>query len=468
MKNISRHADLADRDLKHLLHPQTNIADLLAEGPKIMETGKGIRVKDATGKEVIDGLAGLWCVNVGYGRPELAEVMKLAAENLSYFHSFSGMSNPPEILLAEKLSAMAPGDLSRVFYGCSGSDANDTLMKVVWHYNYLKGRPEKKKIIARWSSYHGTSISTASLTGLPTFHAPYNLPLPEVRHTLMPHYYRNALPGESEADFVARMAKALEDMILEEGPETVGAFIAEPITGAGGVVAPPKGYFEAIQKILSKYDILMIADEVICGYGRLGKNFGSEIFNIKPDMMASAKGLTSGYFPMSAAFITEEIWEVLRQGSEKTGNFSHGYTYSGHPVGCAVALKNLEIVEEEGLVENARVMGDYLHDQLEAAFKGNRHVGQVRGKGLLAGIQLMADAGDKKFFDPKRKIPMRIQQTAYKNGLICRNLPSVTSIALSPPLIVTKGDIDEIVGLLKKSFDEVLGDLSKDDLKSAD
>lgn len=467
MKNNTRHANLAKRDLKHLLHPQTNIADLLLEGPKIIEKGKGIRVTDTTGKEVIDGLAGLWCVNVGYGRVELAEVMKRAAENLGYFHSFSGMSNPPAILLAEKLNAMAPGDLSRVFYGCTGSDANDTLMKIVWHYNYILGRPEKKKIISRWSSYHGTSISTASLTGLATFHAPYNLPLPEVLHTKMPHFYRFGKPGESEAEFMVRMVGALEKLILQEGPETIGAFIAEPVTGAGGVVAPPEGYFEAVQKILKKYDILMIADEVITGYGRLGANFGSEIFNIKPDLMSSAKGLTSGYFPMSAAFITEEIWQVLKEGSEKTGNFSHGYTYSGHPIGCAVALKNLEIVENEGLVENARVMGEYLHDQLEDAFSGNRHVGEVRGYGLLAGIQLMADAGDKKFFDAKRKIPMRIQQTAYKNGLICRNLPSVTSIALAPPLIVTCADIDEIVGLLKKSFDQVLGNLSKEDLKAA-
>ncbi len=292
MGNIRRYDDLADRDQKHLLHPQTNIADLLAEGPKIMESGQGIRITDVTGKQLIDGLAGLWCVNVGYGREELAEVMKKAAENLSYFHSFSGMSNPPEILLAEKLSAMAPGDLNRVFFGCSGSDANDTLMKVVWHYNYIKGRPEKKKIISRWSSYHGTSISTASLTGLSSFHAPYNLPLPEVLHTKMPHYYRNANVGESEEAFARRMVQALEDLILQEGPETIGAFIAEPVTGAGGVVAPPEGYFEALQKVLKKHDILMIADEVICGYGRLGATFGSEIFNITPDLMASAKGLT--------------------------------------------------------------------------------------------------------------------------------------------------------------------------------
>ena len=464
MKNIRRYDDLADADQKHLLHPQTNIADLLAEGPKIMESGQGIRITDVTGQQLIDGLAGLWCVNVGYGREEIAEVMKKAAENLSYFHSFSGMANPPEILLAEKLSAMAPGNLNRVFFGCSGSDANDTLLKVVWHYNYIKGRPEKKKIISRWFSYHGTSISTASLTGLPSFHAPYNLPIPEVRHTEMPHYYRNAGAGESEQAFVVRMVEALEDLILQEGPETIGAFIAEPVSGAGGVVAPPPGYFEAVQKVLKKHDILMIADEVICGYGRLGATFGSEIFNITPDLMSSAKGLTSGYFPLSAAHLTDEIWEVLKEGSEQTGNFAHGYTYSGHPVGCAVALKNLEIVEREGLVENARIMGKYLHRQLKKAFRDSPHVGEVRGCGLLAGIQLIADREKKAFFDVERKIPMRIQQAAYKRGLLCRNLPSVTTIALAPPLIVSEADIDEIVGLLKDAFDDVLGNLSKNDL----
>jgi len=370
--------------------------------------------------------------------------------------------------VAEKLSQISPGNLNRVFYGCSGSDANDTLMKIVWHYNFVKGRPEKKKIIARWSSYHGTSVSTASLTGLPTFHKPYNLPIPEVRHTLMPHYYRYGKPGESEAEFVARMAKALDDMIIAEGPDTVAAFIAEPVTGAGGVVAPPKGYFEAIQKVLTRHDVLMIADEVICGYGRLGTMFGSEKFKIKPDLMSSAKGLTSGYFPLSAAYISEDIWEVLRQGSEQTGNFAHGYTYSGHPVGCAVALKNLEIIEREGLVENARVVGQYLHDKLDQAFGGNPHVGQVRGTGLIAGIQLIADKEKKKFFDANRKIPMRIQQTAYHKGLICRNLPSVTTVALAPPLIVTKADIDEIVGRLKEAFGEVLGSLSKEDLTPVD
>ncbi len=468
VKNMSHYDDLADRDLKNLLHPQTNIVDLLKNGPQIIESGNGIRIKDAKGHTLIDGMAGLWCVNVGYGRKELAETFKAAAENLSYFHSFTGMSNPPEILLAEKLIKMAPGDLTKVFFGCSGSDANDTLMKVVWHYHYILGQPEKKKIISRKGSYHGTSISSASLTGLTSFHKPYNLPLPEVLHTEMPHYYRDAREGMSEDGYVTYLVGLLEEMIMAEGPETVGAFIAEPITGAGGVIAPPKGYFEAVQKVLRKYDILMIADEVICGFGRLGANWGSEIFNIKPDMLACAKGLTSGYFPLSGAFVSEAISDVLVEGSRETGNFAHGYTYSGHPIGCVLALKNLEIIEQEGLVENARVVGAYLHEQLNEVFKNNPHVGEVRGRGLLAGIQLMADAEDMHFFKPAAKIPHRIKEACYERGLISRGLPTVTSVALSPPLVVTKSDIDEIVDILKASFDDVLGNLSRDDLIPAE
>lgn len=464
---MRRYDDLAHRDRKHHLHPQTSIIQLLTDGPNIIESAKGIRLKDAKGHELIDGLAGLWCVNVGYGRVELADVMKEAAEKLSYFHSFTAMSNPDLILLAEKLSSLAPGDLSHVFFGSGGSDANDTLMKIVWHYHYVLGKPDKKKIISRKGSYHGTSVGAASLTGIQSFHAPYNLPIPEIKHTEMPHYYRFSHEGETEEAFTARMVKALEDMILTEGPETVGAFIAEPISGAGGVIDPPKGYFAAIQKVLRKYDILMIADEVITGYGRCGTWFASEVFGITPDLMSSAKGLTSGYFPMSAAYVTQAIWDVLKEGSAKTGSFTHGYTYSGHPVGAAVALKNLQILEDESLIESAQNLGKHLHQALHAAFDGHPHIGEVRGTGFLAGLQLMADANTKAFFDPTRKIPARVQKTAYDNGLLVRSLPSVTTLALSPPFVATTADVDEMVGILKKSIDEVMAGLSSDDLKPA-
>jgi L-2,4-diaminobutyrate transaminase len=462
-KNITPYDDLAASDRQHLLHPQTNMVEVLTKGPKIIEGGQGIRVKDAKGNTLIDAMAGLWCVNVGYGRKELAETMADAAKRLSYFHSFTAMSNPPEIRLAEKLTAMAPGKLARAFFGCSGSDANDTLVKIVWHYNYIRGKPGKKKIISRKWSYHGTSVSTASLTGLASFHAPYNLPIPEVKHTEMPHFYRFGQKGESEAAFVERTVKALEDLIAAEGPETVGAFIAEPVTGAGGVVAPPNGYFEAVQKILKRHDILMIADEVITGFGRLGAMFGSELYGITPDLMASAKGLTSGYFPLSAALISPGVAEVLLQGSEKTGNFAHGYTYSGHPVGCEVALRNLQIIEDEKLVENAANVGAYLHRRLNEAFANHAFVGEVRGQGLIAGIQLILDKDKKIFFGPKRKIPVRIAEACYARGLIVRPLPTVTTIALSPPLVITKAEVDEVVEILVKAVDEVTGTLSRED-----
>ncbi len=456
---------LAEMDQKHLLHPASSITQVMESGPTIMTSGKGVRVTDANGHELLDGVAGLWCVNVGYGREELGEVMKEAASEMGYYHSFTGMSNPYQIKLAEKLASIAPGKLTRVFFGSSGSDANDTILKIIWHYNNLKGRPEKRKVIARKLAYHGTSVSAASLTGIFSFHTAFNLPIPGILHTETPHYYRYGEPGESEREFSKRMADELEKMILAEGPDTVAAFFAEPIMGAGGVIHPPEGYFEEIQKVVKKYDMLMVADEVICGYGRLGVNFGSDLYGIEPDLMATAKGLTSGYFPMSAAYITEEIYDVLKIGSDTIGGFMHGYTYSGHPIGCAVALKNLEIIEREKLVENAATVGGYFHEQLNAMFNQHPHVGEVRGHGLLAGVQLMADSADKTFLDPSRKMAARIVASAYKKGLICRALPSVNSIAFSPPLTLTKAEADEILGVFKESLNEVFDAASADDLK---
>ncbi len=447
---------LKELDKNHLLHPATSIAQQQSDGPRIIGSGKGIRLRDTDGHELIDAIAGLWCVNVGYGREELADSMADAARTLGYYHSFSGMSNPPQIELAAALSAMAPGKLSRVFFGSSGSDANDTLMKIAWHYFALKGQPQKRKIISRMNAYHGTSISTASLTGLPAFHKAFHLPIDGVLHTDCPHFYRYGEPGEGERDYAKRMAAKLEAMILAEGPETVAGFIAEPIMGAGGVIAPPHGYFQEIQAVLKRHNVLMIADEVICGYGRLGEAFGSDVFGIEPDLMATAKGLTSDYFPLSAAFITDEIWDVLKQGSETYGSFYHGYTYSGHPVGAATALANLDIISRERLIENAAKVGAYLHQELQKLCEAHPNIGEVRGRGLLAGVQLIADKEKKTFFDPACKIPARIAEACYRKGLIVRPLPSVTTLAFSPPLIVTEADIDEILGRFEAGLNEIL------------
>ena len=448
--------DLKKIDSQSILHPATNANDFANNGSRIMQKGHGIYLHDTDGNKVIDGVAGLWCVNVGYGRKELADAMHAAASNMGYYHTFTGMSNVPQIELAERLLEVAPKNMSKVFFASGGSDGNDSLMKLVWYYHNLIGKPEKRKIISRWQSYHGTSIGTASLTGLPSFHKDFNLPLKDVIHTESPDYFRYANEGESEIEFSERRATEFEDLILENGPETIGAFIAEPVLGAGGVVTPPEGYFEAMQKVTKKYDILFIADEVVCAFGRLGAWFGSELYNIKPDMITTAKGITSGYFPLSASFITEEIWDVVKQGSAKYGNFAHGYTYAGHPIGAAVAIANLDIIEQEDLIQRAADNGAYFHALLAARFSQDNFVGQVRGKGMIAAVQLMKDARSKEFLDTRLKTASLVTAECYKNGLIARPLPSVDSVAFSPPLITRKSEIDQIVDLFETSVRAVL------------
>ena len=448
--------NLTQIDASSILHPATNADDFARNGSKIIESGKGIYLRDQSGQDLIDAVAGLWCVNVGYGREELAEAMQKAAMELSYYHTFSGMSNRPQIELAERLLEKAPDGLSKVFFGTGGSDGNDSLIKIVWYINNIQNKPQKKKIISRWQAYHGTSLATASLTGLPSFHAAFDLPINNILHTESPDFFRHGLEGETELEFSARRAEQLEQMILREGADTVAAFIAEPVLGAGGVVPPPEGYFAAIQKVLKRYDILFIVDEVVCGYGRLGKWFGSEMYDLKPDMMTTAKALTSGYFPFSATFISDEIWQLLKQGSVKYGNFSHGYTYAGHPIGAAVAMANLDIIEKENLVDNAADVGAYFHQQLNQRFANDEFVAEVRGVGMIAAVQLVKDKTNKTFFDKSTKISAKVAQQCYENGLISRPLPSLDSMAFSPPLICTTQDIDNIIHIFDHSVRSVM------------
>ena len=448
--------DLKQLDAQTILHPATNADEFARTGSRIIKSGEGIYLHDTDGNKLIDGVAGLWCVNVGYGRHEIADAMQKAATDLSYYHTFTGMSNVPQIELAERLLEFAPKAMSKVFFASGGSDGNDSLMKIVWYYHNLIGKPEKRKIIARWQAYHGTSVATASLTGLPSFHKDFNLPIDGVIHTESPDYFRHGLEGESEREFSVRRAKELEELILKHGPETVGAFIAEPVLGAGGVVPPAEGYFEEIQKITRKYDILFIADEVVCGYGRLGKWFGSEVYGIEPDMITTAKALTSGYFPFSASFITEKIWDVIKQGSAKYGNFAHGYTYAGHPIGAAVAMANLDIIENDRLVEQAAEVGDYFHSTMKARFADDAFVAEVRGKGMLGAVQLVKDKASKTLFDPSTKIAAQVTAECYQNGLIARPLPSVDSVAFSPPLITTKQQVDQIGDIFETSVRTVM------------
>jgi L-2,4-diaminobutyrate transaminase len=448
-------------DKERVLHPATSIADHLKTGPRIMSEGKGITLVDTAGRQYLDAVAGLWCVNIGYGRHEVADAMGAQARKLGYYHTFSSMSNEPQIRLADRLLGLTPGKLSKVFFGNSGSDANDTQVKLVWYYSNLRGKPRKKKIVARLGGYHGTTVASASLTGLPAFHKAFDLPIANVVHTSTPYYYRDATPGMSEEAYAAKLAAELDQLIEREGPDTVAAFIAEPVMGAGGVLMPPRGYFERIQAVLRKHDVLMIADEVICGFGRLGRMWGSEVYGIEPDLMTAAKGITSAYFPLSAVFISDKVWSVLRDGSPEIGSFAHGFTYSGHPVGCAAALANLDILIGEDLVGNSARTGAYLQAQLRERFAGHALVGEVRGLGLIAGVELAADRAGRRPFEPALKVVARVAQRCMDLGLIVRALPTGTTLAFSPPLCITRAEIDEVLDRFGQGLDAVADELTR-------
>ncbi|TQV88471.1 aspartate aminotransferase family protein [Aliikangiella coralliicola] len=447
--------DITQQQQPNILHPATSIVALEQNGARLMNDAKGIHIKDQEGNQLIDGIAGLWCSNIGHGRTEIAETLSNAARSLDYFHTFNGHTNQAQEELAARLVAMAPENLTHVFFGCSGSDANDTLVKIAWQYHIMRGKPEKRKIISRWQAYHGTSISTASLTGLKGFHRSFNLPLDFAVHTECPFYYAEAKSDESAEAYTARLHTQLRELIAREGAENIAAFIGEPIMGAGGVITPPEGYWKGVESICRENDILLIADEVVCGFGRTGKNFGVEHYEIQPDLMATAKGLTAGVFPMSAAFVSTDVHDVLRQASAELGGFSHGYTYSGHPIGAAVANKVLDIMANENLVDNAAAVGAYLHEKLNASLAGHPNVGEIRGKGLLAAIQLMDDAPNKRFLDPKHKMAARVSEACYRYGLIIRPLPSINSLALSPPLVLSKAEADQIVEKVILGLEEI-------------
>ena len=340
------------RDVEVLLHPATNLAAHREHGPLVLDRGEGIFVYDTQGKRYIEGLAGLWCTSLGYGNKELIAAASEQMARLSFTHLFGSKSHEPAIELAEKLKEIVPSPTSKIFFTSSGSEANDSQIKLAWYYNNARGKPEKKKIIGRMRGYHGVTVGASSLTGLPIYHADFDVPLPGFVHTDCPHYYGNAEPGETEAEFATRMAGNLEALIEREGPETIAAFIAEPVQGAGGVILPPETYFEKVQAVLRKHDIAMIADEVICGFGRTGNMFGSQTFGIEPDSITMAKAITSAYMPLGAVTVSEPVFEAMVSESQKLGLFAHGFTYSGHPVACAVAVKTLEIYERINIVDH--------------------------------------------------------------------------------------------------------------------
>jgi 4-aminobutyrate--pyruvate transaminase len=442
----------ASRDIASVLHPYTNLDRHAEVGPLVITRGEGIKVFDENGKDYIEAMAGLWCATLGFSEPRLAEAAHRQMLKLPFYHGFTHKSHEPMIALAEKLLELAPLPMSRVFFCNSGSEANDTAIKLVWYVNNALGRPEKKKIISRGRAYHGVTVATASLTALPINQTDFDLPIARILHTDCPHFYRFGEKGESAEDFATRCAENLERLIISEGPETVAAFFAEPVMGAGGVIVPPPTYFEKIQSVLSKYDVMLIADEVICGFGRTGNWFGSQTFGLKPNMMSLAKGLSSGYLPIAALLIDDGIHEALKAASRKIGMFGHGYTYSGHPVPAAVALEALAIYEERDIVGHVRAVAPYFQKVLRQ-FVGHALVGEARGVGLIGALELVEDKESRKNFDPKRGVGPYLVARAQEHGLITRSMIG-DSIAFSPPLIITKSEIDELFARLGRALDE--------------
>ncbi|CDM25042.1 Adenosylmethionine-8-amino-7-oxononanoate aminotransferase [Castellaniella defragrans 65Phen] len=448
---MNRAATLARQDVRYQLHAYTNAVQHQGIGPCIMDRGHGIHVYDTGGKEYIEGMSGLWSVAVGFSEPRLAQVAYEQMQRLPFYHTFSHKSNVPSIELAEKLIGLTGGRMAQAFFTNSGSEANDTIVKMVWYYNNALGRPDKKKIIARQRGYHGVTVASASLTGLAGNHRSFDLPLPRILHTRCPHWYREGLPGETEAAFAERLAAELEALILAEGPETVAAFIGEPVMGAGGVVVPPEAYWPKMQAVCRKYDVLVIADEVITGFGRTGRMFASELYGIEPDFMTLSKQLTSSYQPLAAVLMNERVASVITRHSGELGTFGHGYTASGHPVAAAVALENIRIIEERGLVDNAAAAGAVLQRRLRE-LGDHPLVGEVRGVGLIAAVELVADKAGRAPFDPPGRAGAQVVRRAQDNGLILRGIQD--SVAFCPPLIITEAQVETLADRFARSLEE--------------
>ncbi|MDW6026619.1 aspartate aminotransferase family protein [Mesorhizobium sp. BAC0120] len=444
---LDRSNELNAWDRDHFFHPSTHMGThARGESPnRTISTGEGVYITDTNGKRSLDAFAGLYCVNVGYGRQEIADAIAAQAKELAYYHAYVGHGTDASIRLAKMIIDRAPKGMSRVYFGLSGSDANETNIKLIWYYNNVLGRPEKKKIISRWRGYHGSGIMTGSLTGLELFHNAFDLPRAPILHTEAPYYFRRADRSLTEEQFSQFCADKLEEMILAEGPETVAAFIGEPILGTGGIVPPPAGYWEKIQAVLRKYDVLLVADEVVTGFGRLGTMFGSDHYGIKPDLITIAKGLTSAYAPLSGVIVSDKVWQVLVQGSDKLGSLGHGWTYSAHPICAAAGVANLELIDKLDLVTNARETGLYFRTELAKALADHPNVGDVRGDGMLAAVEFVADKADCVFFDPARKVGPQIATALAERGVIGRAMPQGDILGFAPPLCLTKEEADIVV-----------------------
>jgi len=442
------------RDLRYHLHPSTNLRQLESDGPLVITRGDGVYVLDEQGRRYLEGMAGLWCASLGFSERRLAEAAHRQMLELPFYHAFAGKVPAIATELAEKLISIAPAGLARVLFANSGSEANDTAIKLVWYYNNALGRPEKKKIIGRQKGYHGMTIAAGSVTGLAFVHKDFDLPRGRFIHAGCPHHYRFGKPGESEEHFAARLAAELDELILREGPETVAAFFAEPVMGAGGVIIPPATYFDKIQPVLRKHDVLFVVDEVICGFGRTGNMFGSQTYNLKPDILTCAKALTAGYLPMTATLVSQSIYDVLLRQSDKLGIFGHGYTYSAHPVPAAVALETLTIYEERDIVGHVRSVAAPLQKGLRS-LSGHPLVGEARGIGLIGALELVRDKATRANFDAKDGVGAYLVRRAQQHGAILRNMAGDV-IAFSPPLVITEDEIDTLVERTRLALDDTL------------
>ncbi|UWR26453.1 aspartate aminotransferase family protein [Sulfitobacter sp. S223] len=450
---------LSQWDHDHFFHPSTHLGQFARRemGNRIIQTAKGVHITDREGRSHLDAFAGLYCVNVGYGQTEISEAIAAQAHELAYYHSYVGHGTEASITLSRMIAERAPEGMNHVYYGMSGSDANETNVKLVWYYNNVLGRPQKKKIISRWRGYHGSGLVTGSLTGLELFHKKFDLPLSHVVHTDAPYYFRRADRDMTEAAFSADCAAKLEALIQREGPDTIAAFIGEPVLGTGGIVPPPEGYWAAIQAVLDKYDILLIADEVVTGFGRLGTMMGSEHYGMKPDLITIAKGLTSAYAPLSGSIVSDRMWKVLEQGTDEFGPIGHGWTYSAHPIGAAAGVANLKLLDSLDLVSNAGAVGGYLNAAMLQALGDHVNVGDVRGEGMLCAVELVRDRDDRVFFDASEKVGPRIVAAMFERGVIARAMPQGDIIGFAPPFPLTREQADEVVGVTKAAVEEVLG-----------
>jgi L-2,4-diaminobutyrate transaminase len=449
--------DRWDRD--NFFHPSTHLGQHARgeSASRIVTGGSGVYIEDRDGNRLLDAFAGLYCVNVGYGRPEIADAIAAQARELAYYHAYVGHGTEVSITLARMVLERAPAHMSKVYFGLSGSDANETNIKMVWYYNNILGRPEKKKIISRWRGYHGSGIMTGSLTGLAGFHNKFDLPRAPILHTEAPYYFRRPNLGMSEADFVAHCVAELEALIEREGADTIAAFIGEPVLGTGGLVPPPAGYWQAIQQVLRKHDILLIADEVVTAFGRLGAMFGSEKHGMEPDIITIAKGLTSAYAPLSGSIFSKRMWEVLERGTDENGPIGHGWTYSAHPLCTAAGVANLKLIDSLGLVDNAGTVGAYFNSAMRDALADHPQVGEVRGEGLLCAVEFVADKATRRFYDASEKVGQRVTAALLSRGVIARAMPQGDIVGFAPPLCLTREEADLIVDSFRAATVEVLG-----------